>query len=160
MLTKKDEEVRKAKVARMWDRNKKIKKKRPPKHTVDSYDYGINDNNISNTDPPRPCKKEPIECLKCLKWRGKHHLGHRTETLFTDPYVYSQDHQWLLARVVIYHGHFALIKGTKTPAPDTARNICCDIDAVWLNIDRDLYASYKKNRGKGQRKPDFTKSDE
>ena len=161
MLTDKDEEVRQKKIARMWDKNKKIKKKRPAKHTVDNYDYGIYDNNISDTTPPKPCKREAVECIKCLKWRGKHHLGHRSTPLFVEPYVFSQDRQWLLARVTIYHGHFALIQGTKTPAPDTARNTCCDIDAVWLNIDRDLYLSYKKKskRGRG-RKPDFTKSDE
>jgi hypothetical protein len=158
LLTDRDEEIRKQKVARMWDQTKKIKRKRPAKHTVDNYDFGLNDNNISDTDPPKPCTRKIVECIKCLKLRGKRHLGHITETLFTDDYIYSQDHEWLLARVVIYHGHFALIKNTKTPAPDTGRNTCCDVDAVWLNINRDLYASYKKKR-KG-RKPDFTKSDE
>ena len=158
MLTDKDEQVRLNKVARMWDQTKKIKRKRAAKHTVDNYDYGLNDNNISNANPPKPCQRKIVECIKCLKLRGKRRLGHITETLITDDYIYSEDHEWLLAIVRVYHGHFALIKGTKTPIPDEARNTFCDIDAVWLNIDRDLYASYKKNTGK--RKPDFTKSDE
>ena len=158
MLTDEDEQIRLKKVARMWDETKKIKRKRPAKHTVDNYDYGINDNNISDADPPKPCKLKAEECIKCLKLKGKHRLGHRTYPLFINPWIYSKDKEWLLARVTIYHGHFALYKGTKTPAPDTARNTCCDISAKWLNIKRDLNLTYKGKTGK--RKPDFTKSDE
>ena len=160
MLTDHDEEVRRKKVERMWDETKKIKRKRPAKHTVDNYDYGIYDYNVSDSVPPKPCKLKAVECPKCLKLKGKRRLGHITTPLFTEPWIYSDDGKWLLARVTIYHGHFALYKGTKTSAMDTARNTCCDIDAVWRNINDDLYLSYRNKNEDKDPKPPFTKSDE
>jgi hypothetical protein len=108
--------------------DKPRKSKRPAKHTVMTYDYET----ICHLG--KKCKKQAIECPKCLNdlvnRDGKSRLGHRTITIKI-PWEETETH--IKARVVIYHGHFAVLKHTHVPVVDVARNTCCDLGWKWLD---------------------------
>lgn len=72
------------------------------------------------------CKEKITICKKCLEDDGVERYGHPKRHLVPSS---VKDHDPdVTVRHVITHGHFALYKGTKSPAIDTGRNLRCLIE--------------------------------
>lgn len=106
-----------------------------------NYDY-------TKIDNQPDCKAEPVICPVCLENENKVRLGHKTQHIIV-PLEENLTH--LLVKNVISHNHFALYKGTHTPATSDARNVHCEVDRLWVSKKDDCYVSYRLKGHKRKR---------
>jgi hypothetical protein len=103
------------------------------KKKPNSYDY-------TKIDHQDKCKREPVVCPVCLEKDKKVRMGHKARHL-VEPVEETLTH--IKIKNMISHCHFALYKGTQTPAVSDARNVHCEVDRQWVPKEGNVKATYR-----------------
>ena len=94
----------------------------------------------SKIDNSQKCKETHVVCPVCLEKENKVRMGHKRRHIV---FPYEETETEILIANMISYNHFALLKGTQTPATEDARNVFCEVDRVWVNKADETYKSYR-----------------